>query len=101
MPKNVEEITEETTENLSCSVDGFNMPFIRGEIATCSCGCGKRILEGGLVMSNINLPYASKEHLDMFYRQIGVYDLIYKPSKLIHEDRSTGDRESFRAKSPQ
>ncbi len=92
MPTNINEKTEITREDLACSVDGFNMPFIRGEIATCSCGCGQRVLEGRGVQSNIGLPYASKEHLDEFYRAAGIYDLIYKPSKLMHKDRSASGR---------
>ena len=59
--------------------DGFHMPLLDDEEARCTrATCGHSIKKGRAFYSLIGLPYCSQECIDIYYRQIGIYDLVHK-----------------------
>ena len=68
--------------------DGFHMPPLEGEVAKCSRpGCGQYIQNGNAVLSITKHSYCNQECLDIYYRKIGIYDLVYKNSNNNSDDR--------------
>lgn len=84
------------------SEDGSYMPALLGETARCTrVSCGQYIPTNQIVRDNIGLPHCSEECLWRHYNAIRIDEQILKAAEKMREDRSTGDRESFRAKRSQ